>query len=125
MNKNDISAKHAANAAIGTDWARLEVMTDEEIDLSDIPELTDEQLQSMRPTDELIPALANRGKTRITIRLDDEIIAFFKQQANDNSTNYQTLINAALHHFVVRQEKQDNLRTMVRQLVQEELAKAH
>lgn len=98
-------------------------MSDEEIDLSDIPELTEEQLASMRPTAELIPALANRGKTRITIQLDDEIITFFKQQAHENHTNYQTLINATLHHFMVQQGQQHVLRAMIKEIVQQELAK--
>jgi hypothetical protein len=40
-----------------TDWARLVAMRDDEIDFSDIPALTEEQLQAMQPTAELIPAL--------------------------------------------------------------------
>lgn len=32
-----------------TDWERLDAMTDEHIDFSDIPELTAEQLQAMKP----------------------------------------------------------------------------
>lgn len=99
-------------------------MTDEEIDLSDIPELTEEQLASMRPTAEVIPALARQGKTRITIRLDDDIVTFFKQQAHENNTNYQTLINATLHQVMVQQGKQHDLRTMIKEIVQQELAKA-
>lgn len=126
MNKNDILlTKEGATIITGTDWERLVAMTDEEIDLSDVPELTEEQLQGMRPTAELIPALANRGKTRITIRLDDQIIAFFKQQAADHDANYQTLINAALHHFMVQQLQKDDLRIMIRQMVQEEVAKVY
>ncbi|MCB9432787.1 MAG: BrnA antitoxin family protein [Ardenticatenaceae bacterium] len=124
MNKNDISAKEGVNAITGTDWERLAAMTDEDIDLSDIPELTEEQLQNMRPTAELIPALANRGKTRITIRLDDQVVAFFKQQAADNDASYQTLINAALHYFMIQQQQKDDLRVMIRQIVREELANA-
>ncbi|MCA9962803.1 MAG: BrnA antitoxin family protein [Anaerolineales bacterium] len=124
MSKNDTSAKKGEEETIGTDWARLESMTDEEIDLSDIPELTEEQLASMRPTAEVIPALARQGKTRITIRLDDDIVTFFKQQAHENNTNYQTLINATLHQVMVQQGKQHDLRTMIKEIVQQELAKA-
>lgn len=44
------------------------------------------------------------GKTRITIRLDDDIIAWFRQQAEQaGGGNYQTEINQALRR-VVREE---------------------
>ncbi len=41
-----------------TDWERLENMSDEDIDYSDIPPLTEEQLKAMRPTSEV---LAEKG----------------------------------------------------------------
>ena len=38
-----------------------------------------------------------RGKTRITIRLDDDILDWFRAQVHAaGGGNYQTLINAAL-----------------------------
>lgn len=41
------------------------------------------------------------GKTRITIRLDDEILAWFRDQVNlAGGGNYQTLINDALHEYI-------------------------
>jgi BrnA antitoxin of type II toxin-antitoxin system len=41
------------------------------------------------------------GKTRITIRLDDEILAWFCEQVNAaDGGNYQTLINDALHEYI-------------------------
>jgi len=42
-----------------TDWARLDAMTDEEIDTSDIPPLTEEQLQqaALWPSDEPLPVV--------------------------------------------------------------------
>ena len=37
------------------------------------------------------------GKTRITIRLDDEVLAWFREQVHiTGGGNYQTLINEAL-----------------------------
>jgi len=37
------------------------------------------------------------GKTRVTIRLDDDILDWFRQQVDDaGGGNYQTLINQAL-----------------------------
>ncbi len=58
------------------------------------------------------------GKTRITIRLDDEIIAWFRQQAEqDGGGNYQTAINHALREHIDRQSLED----LVRRVVREEL----
>jgi uncharacterized protein (DUF4415 family) len=43
----------------------------------------------------VVPAAA--GKTRITIRLDTDVIEWFKAQVNEvEGGNYQSLINAAL-----------------------------
>ena len=36
------------------------------------------------------------GKTRITIMLDDDVIEYFRAQAETEGTGYQTLINALL-----------------------------
>ncbi len=40
--------------------------------------------------------IASAGKTRITIMLDDDVIEFFRAQAEEQGGGYQTLINAAL-----------------------------
>jgi hypothetical protein len=40
--------------------------------------------------------LPSAGKTRITIMLDDDILEFFRDQAETSGTGYQTMINAAL-----------------------------
>lgn len=40
--------------------------------------------------------VAATGKTRITIMLDDDVLAHFRGQAAASGTGYQTLINAAL-----------------------------
>ena len=38
-----------------------------------------------------------KGKTRITIRIDDDVIDWFRQQAHDSGGgNYKTLINMDL-----------------------------
>jgi len=39
---------------------------------------------------------AESGKTRITIFLDDDILAAFREQAAQSGKGYQTLINDAL-----------------------------
>ena len=48
------------------------------------------------------PAVAvPKGKTRITIRVDDDLLAWFKQQVNAaGGGNYQSLINTALREHM-------------------------
>ena len=40
--------------------------------------------------------IGTRGKTRITIYLDDEVLATFRQKAESQGKGYQTLINEVL-----------------------------
>jgi len=58
------------------------------------------------------------GKTRITIRIDDDIIAWFREQSEQaGGGNYQTAINQALREYIERQ----SLEELVRRVVREEL----
>jgi uncharacterized protein (DUF4415 family) len=58
------------------------------------------------------------GKTRITIRLDDDIISWFRQQVDQvGGGNYQTLMNQALREYIDRQ----SLEALLRRVVREEL----
>lgn len=43
---------------------------------------------------------AESGKTRISIFLDDDILAEFKGRASQSGKGYQTLINEALRHSI-------------------------
>jgi len=44
---------------------------------------------------------ATAGKTRITIRIDDDVLRWFKKQVHAaGGGSYQTLINAALREYV-------------------------
>jgi uncharacterized protein (DUF4415 family) len=63
------------------------------------------------------------GKTRITIRLDDDILAWFRETVQGaGGGNYQTLINNALRDYL--QEKKEPLEKVVRRVVREELKRA-
>jgi uncharacterized protein (DUF4415 family) len=63
------------------------------------------------------------GKTRVTIRLDDDILDWFRQQVDDaGGGNYQTLINEALRGFM--QQKQESLETTLRRVIRDELRRA-
>ncbi|HET7133358.1 MAG TPA: BrnA antitoxin family protein [Gammaproteobacteria bacterium] len=64
-----------------------------------------------------------KGKTRITIRLDEEILAWFKKQVHDNGGgNYQSLINAALREYITHAS--EPLEATLRRVLREELRKA-
>lgn len=58
------------------------------------------------------------GKTRITIRLDDEILEWFRQQVTKaGGGNYQTLINNVLREYVTQQREpiEETLRRVLRE----------
>jgi uncharacterized protein (DUF4415 family) len=82
-----------------TDWERVRSTTDEEIDRAiaedpdAAPAWTEEEWKNARvvwPT----------GKTPVTLRLDRDIVAWFKLHGH----GYQTRINAVLRAFVDAQE---------------------
>ncbi|HEU4559904.1 MAG TPA: BrnA antitoxin family protein [Longimicrobium sp.] len=61
------------------------------------------------------------GKSRITIRLDDEVLDWFRDQVERaGGGSYQSLINAALREHIDRQ----SLEELLRRIVREELARA-
>ena len=75
-----------------TDWVRIDAMKDEDIDCSDIPELDDAFFR------EAVPWPTN--KKQITLRLDPEVLDFFKAQGR----GYQTAINKVLRRYIEKQE---------------------
>src|SRR3972149_3802283 len=96
-----------------TDFRRVRAMKNKDIDLSDVPEVTAEQLASARVRSDLrdVP----EGKTRVTIYLDNTVVHFFKMKAG--SRGYQTLINETLARFIRERDLED----MIRRVVREEL----
>lgn len=65
----------------------------------------------------------SRGKTRITIRLDEDVIAWFKNQVRQSGGgNYQSLINAALRAYIAASE--EPLEETLRRVIREELKDA-
>jgi len=63
-----------------------------------------------------------KGKTRITIRIDTEILDWFRAEVNRaGGGNYQTLMNDALRRHV--EGKLENLEDMLRRILREELAR--
>ena len=77
----------------GTDWKRLETMTDAEIDLSDSPELTEEWFRTAK----WHPGV----KTTMTIRIDSDVLEWFRA----TGPGYQTRINKLLRQFMEAHKK--------------------
>lgn len=62
---------------------------------------------------------ADSGKTRITIRLDNDILEYFRAKVDEQGGgNYQTMINRILKEHI-RQDKP--LKDIIREAVREEI----
>jgi len=60
------------------------------------------------------------NKVRITIRLDSDIVEYFKNIVNKaGGGNYQTLMNAALREHI--KEKNKSLEKILRKVIRDEL----
>ena len=60
------------------------------------------------------------SKTRVTIRLDDDVLDWFRRQVDDaGGGNYQTLSNETLRAFM--RQKQESLETVLRRVIRDEL----
>jgi len=88
-----MSAKHSRKNS-GTDWDRLERLTDAEIDTSEIPPLGPEFW------DQAVLQLPV-NKQCVTLRLDSDVLAWFKAQGK----GYQTRINAILRTYMEARKK--------------------
>src|SRR5260370_517144 len=64
-----------------------------------------------------------KGKTRITIRLDDDVVAWFRDQIEKaGGGNYQSLINDALRQHLAR--AREPLEETLRRVIREEIRRA-
>ncbi len=64
-----------------------------------------------------------KGKVRLTIRLDDDVIAWFRTQVERaGGGNYQTLMNDALRQHIAR--TREPLEETLRRVIREEIARA-
>ena len=88
-------------------------MSERDIDLSEIPEITEEQMK--RTVLRVGGKTVTKGKVRVNMFLDADIVAYFKTLASGRG--YQTLINDALRHSILT----DDLETVLRRVVREEL----
>lgn len=63
------------------------------------------------------------GKSRITIRIDDDILEWFRNKVESaGGGNYQTMMNSALRQYIETQE--GVLESTLRRVIREEIARA-
>jgi uncharacterized protein (DUF4415 family) len=81
-----------------TDWARLDAMTDEEIDYTDIPPITPEMWANgvVRRNLKPIPK-----KTSLSLKIDMDVKEFFKSEGR----GYQAKINQLLRAYMEKAKK--------------------
>ena len=65
--------------------------------------------------------ISSKGKTRITIYLDDEILTSFRERAETAGIGYQTLINEALKTYLTSPSEQPLTESGLRRILREEL----
>lgn len=82
-----------------TDWARVDAMTDEDIEraMRDDPDWQDFMDIDWSKAVMVVPA----KKKAVSIRLDEDILDFFQATGK----GYQTRINSVLRHFVTEQKR--------------------
>jgi uncharacterized protein (DUF4415 family) len=86
-------SKRTTSKRSQTDWKRVDATRDEDIDLTDHPEMTDEMFAR---------AVVHLGfkplppKEQITLRLDADVLEWFRERG----AGYQTQINALLRAYM-------------------------
>ena len=90
--------KKPASSKSQTDFARLDKMQDKDIDFSDAPEITPAMFAK---------AIVRRGrkprtKRQLTLRLDNDVLDWFKKQGR----GYQTRINVLLRAYMEEHQAQ-------------------
>ena len=65
------------------------------------------------------PVIPPKGKTRITIFIDADILEWFRDEAEREGRGYQTEINQALRNYI-KQDKRP-IQDVVREVVRKEL----
>ena len=81
-----------------TDWRRIDALKDEDIDLSDIPEITPEMFARAvrRRNFKPIPR-----KKQLTLRVDSDVVDWYKKQG----PGYQTRINSLLRAYMKEHQR--------------------
>lgn len=89
--------KKSTSVKSQTDFARLDRMKDEDIDYSDAPAITPEMFAKAIVRRGLKP----RTKTQLTLRVDSDVLDWFKKQGR----GYQTRINLLLRAYISEHQR--------------------
>ncbi len=68
------------------------------------------------------PVITQKGKTRITIYIDDDVLEEFRNRADASGHGYQTVINNALREYMGKSALPIDEKTL-RRVIREELKK--
>jgi uncharacterized protein (DUF4415 family) len=86
-------SKPSSSKVSKTDWKRVDALRDEEIELSDNPEVAPEMFAKAIVRRALVAA---PPKEQVTLRLDVDVLQWFKSKGK----GYQTQINALLRAYM-------------------------
>ncbi|MEP6819358.1 MAG: BrnA antitoxin family protein [bacterium] len=90
--------KKATSRKSETDWKRIDAMKDEDIDLSDIPEVTPEMFARGILRRNLVPI---PRKKQLTLRIDSDVVEWYQKQG----PGYQTRINSLLRAYMKEHQR--------------------
>jgi uncharacterized protein (DUF4415 family) len=85
--------KKATLKKLGSDWTRLSSMENDEVDTSEIPEISPEQFAQAIVRRELKPA---ETKVQLTIRIDKDVLEWYRKRGR----GYQARINSLLRAYM-------------------------
>ena len=79
-----------------TDWKKFDKLSDNQIDISEIPELDKEWFRNVK-------IVLPEKKKAISLRVDKDVLEWFKSKSKGKG--YQTFMNAVLKAFVEAKKK--------------------
>ncbi len=92
--------KKSTSSKSRTDFDHLDKMKDEDIDFSDAPEITPEMFAKAVVRRGLKP----RTKKQVTLRIDSDVLEWYKKQGR----GYQTKINLLLRAYMDEHQRQSS-----------------
>jgi uncharacterized protein (DUF4415 family) len=101
-NTTSVKASELDRLEDRTDWERIRSLSDEEIEQA-VENDPDQIMLDKEWFERARLVTPESEKKRIAIRLDDDIVDFFKQQGR----GYQTRINKVLRAYMVAQKMKD------------------
>lgn len=102
-NTTRISSEELDEMESRTDWERVRELSDEEIHqaVEEDPDTAILDEEWFRKAKLVVPTAE---KTRITIRLDEDIVEYFKREGK----GYQSRINAVLKAYILAQQMEED-----------------